>query len=247
MNNFHEIFIQSDYDIIMKGKELAMKILLVEDEQALCRIIAKRLQEDGYNVDFCHDGEEAELYIQMSEYDCIILDIMMPKKDGISVLKEMRSSNNHTPVLLLTAKDSIADRVKGLDAGADDYLVKPFSNEELMARVRSMLRRRSEEKSVILKMEDLEMDTLSKIVKRNETIINLTAKEYALLEYLLRNKDHVLTRVQITENIWGFDFDGDSNIVDVYIRYLRRKIDHDFEPKLIHTIRGSGYVMRVNS
>lgn len=221
-----------------------MRILLVEDEKFLRNIIAKRLKEEGYSVDMSADGEEAEEYIAVGTYDCIILDIMMPKKDGLAVLREMRERGNRVPVLLLTAKDSIEDRVQGLDAGADDYLVKPFSNAELMARVRVLLRRNGEEKTTVLKIADLEMNTATRIVTRAGKNIELTAKEYALLDYFLRNKECVLTRGQIIEHIWNFDFDCDSNIVDVYVRYLRRKIDYDFPVKLIHTIRGSGYVLR---
>lgn len=224
-----------------------MRILVAEDERLLRNIIEKRLKEDGYSVDACCDGEEASDYMTVGQYDCVILDIMMPKKDGLCVLKDMRSQGNKTPVILLTAKDSISDRVAGLDAGADDYVVKPFSAEELLARVRAMLRRQSEVKTVKLNIADLEMDTVSRRVTRGGSVIDLTAKEYALLEYFLRNQGNILTRGQIIEHIWNFDFDCDSNIVDVYVRYLRRKIDRHFEPKLIHTVRGSGYVMRKSS
>ena len=221
-----------------------MRILLVEDEAALRAILAKRLKQEGYSVDVCADGEEADSFIQMGEYDCVILDIMLPKKDGIAVLTDMRNAQNSTPVLLLTAKDSIEDRVQGLDSGADDYLTKPFSYEELLARVRAMLRRKGETKSVVLRCADLEMDTVAKQVRRGTTVIELTAKEYALLEYFLRNVGRVLARSQIVEHIWNFDFEYDSNIIDVYVRYLRRKIDMGFDKKLIHTVRGSGYVLR---
>lgn len=221
-----------------------MRILLVEDELSLQAVTLKRLTQEGYSVDVCSDGEEASEYIEMGEYDCIVLDIMLPKKDGITVLREMRDQQDKTPVLLLTAKDSIADRVLGLDAGADDYLVKPFSYDELLARVRAMFRRKGEVKSVVLKYADLEMDTIARQVSRDGQPIILTAKEYALLEYFLRNPEKVLTRNQIIEHIWNFDFDSDSNIVDVYVRYLRRKIDYGFEDKLIHTMRGIGYVLR---
>lgn len=221
-----------------------MRILLVEDEMTLQAVTAKRLAQEGYSVDVSGDGEEAAQYIRMGEYDCIVLDIMLPHRDGISILRDMRARQDGTPVLLLTAKDSIEDRVKGLDAGADDYLVKPFSFDELSARVRAMLRRGGEAKSVLLEFADLKMDTLSHQVYRGEKSIELTAKEYALLEYFLRNSGKVLTRSQIIEHIWNFDFDSDSNIVDVYVRYLRRKVDYDFPVKLIHTVRGVGYVLR---
>lgn len=221
-----------------------MRLLIVEDEAALNAIIEKRLTQEGYSVDTCFDGEDALDYIRVGEYDCIVLDIMLPKIDGLEVLRTMRANRNGTPVLLLTARDSVADRVQGLDAGADDYLVKPFSFDELSARVRAMLRRTGDEKSVVLKLADLEMDTVSKNVTRAGKLIELTAKEYALLEYFMRNPGHVLTRSQITEHVWNFDFDCDSNIVDVYVRYLRRKIDREFDQKLLHTVRGSGYVLR---
>lgn len=221
-----------------------MRVLLVEDELSLQRVTEKRLKQEGYSVDVCSDGEEAEQFIQMGDYDCIVLDIMLPKKDGLTVVKEMRDRQDKTPVLLLTARDSVSDRVKGLDAGADDYLVKPFSYDEMLARVRAMLRRGGEVKSVLLKYGGLEMDTVSRRVSRDGKNIELTAKEYALLEYFLRNPEKVLTRSQIIEHIWNFDFDSDSNIVDVYVRYLRRKVDYDYDVKLIHTVRGAGYVLR---
>lgn len=221
-----------------------MRILVVEDELSLQAITIKRLEQEGYSVDSCGDGQEAQDYIQLGGYDCIILDIMLPKKDGLSVLREMRDEGDLTPVLLLTAKDSIHDRVTGLDAGADDYLIKPFSFDELSARVRSLFRRQGESKSVVFEIADLSMDTIAHSVKRGDKNIDLTAKEYSMLEYFLRNPRRVLTRSQIIEHIWNFDFDCDSNIVDVYIRYLRRKIDNDFEKKLLHTVRGIGYVLR---
>jgi DNA-binding response OmpR family regulator len=221
-----------------------MRILLVEDEKSLSEVLARRLTEEGYGVDAVYDGGEAELYADAAVYDCIILDVMLPVKDGLQVLKHLRSKGNAVPVLLLTARDSISDRVAGLDAGADDYLVKPFSYDELSARIRAMFRRGTEKKSVVLEYAGLSMDTITREVKREGKLIDLTAKEYALLEYLLRNPGRVLTRTQITEHIWNYDFDSDSNVVDVYIRYLRRKIDDGFEPSLLQTVRGVGYVLR---
>lgn len=221
-----------------------MRLLLVEDNKSILTATAKGLEKAGYSVDTCENGRDAQSFISASEYDCIILDIMLPGKDGLSILKEMRDCSNPTPVLLLTARDSIEDRVKGLDYGADDYLVKPFSMDELLARIRVLLRRQSPDRKNILVMADLTMDLSNREVSRAGRKIELTSKEFAILEYLLRNKNRVLTRMQIVEHVWNFDFDCSSNIVDVYIRYLRSKIDEGFEKKLISTIRGSGYSIK---
>lgn len=221
-----------------------MRILVIEDDTALNRIISKRLKEAGHSIDSCFDGEDRLAYAESIQYDCIVLDLMLPKRDGISVLRELRHKGNASSVLILTAKDSITDRVTGLDAGADDYLVKPFSFDELSARIRALLRRSSDTKETVLKLADLTMNTASHAVMRGGQPIQLTSKEYALLEYLLRNQGHIQTRSQISDHVWNYDFDYDSNVVDVYIRYLRNKIDKEFSPKLIHTIRGFGYVMR---
>lgn len=221
-----------------------MRILLVEDESDLRQIIKKRLIKDKYTVDDCQDGLEAEDYIDMTEYDGIILDGMLPGKDGLDILKEMRRKGNHTPVLMLTARDSTEDRVKGLDYGADDYLVKPFSFEELLARLRAVMRRKPVFVSEVLTVDDLQMNLHTKDVMRNGERIELSSKEYMLLEYLMQNKNIVLSREQIQERVWGYDFEGGSNVVDVYIRYLRKKIDHENEKKLIQTVRGVGYVIR---
>jgi DNA-binding response OmpR family regulator len=223
-----------------------MRILVVEDERTLSGIMQKRLKREGYSVDCAFDGEEAALYIEMGAYDCIILDILLPKKNGLRVLKEIRENNLLTPVLILTAKDSVDDRVAGLDAGADDYMVKPFSYEELSARVRSLLRRNAGQKSTTLIYSDLKIDTVNKTVYRGEVKINLSGKEFALLEYMMRNPARTLSRSQIIDHIWSFDFDNDSNIVDVYINYLRNKIDGGREPKLIRTVRGTGYILKDN-
>lgn len=221
-----------------------MRILIVEDDAALHRIISKRLKEAGHSVDGCFDGEDGLAYAESMQYDCVILDLMLPKKNGISVLRELRGKGNASPVLILTAKDAITDRVTGLDAGADDYLIKPFSFEELSARIRALLRRGSDTKETVLRLADLTMNTATHAVHRADQPIQLTSKEYSLLEYLLRNQGHIQTRSQIADHVWNYDFDYDSNVVDVYIRYLRNKIDKGFSPKLIHTIRGFGYVMR---
>lgn len=222
-----------------------MRILVAEDERDLNEILCKKLRSEDYCVDGCYDGEEALDYLASVEYDAVILDIMMPKRSGLQVVEQLRRQGNHTPVLFLTARDSIDDRVTGLDAGADDYLVKPFAFDELLARLRVMTRKRGGERSNLFTIDDLTLDIRSKRVERGGVELKLSAKEYALLEYLIRNKGVVLSRIQIEENIWGFDYEGSSNIVDVYIRYLRRKIDKEHPIKLIHTIRGSGYVLKL--
>ena len=222
-----------------------MRILVAEDERDLNEILCKKLRSEDYCVDGCFDGEEALDYLASVEYDAVILDIMMPKRSGLQVVEQLRRQGDHTPVLFLTARDSIDDRVTGLDAGADDYLVKPFAFDELLARLRVMTRKRGGERSNLFTIDDLTLDIRSKRVERGGVELKLSAKEYALLEYLIRNKGVVLSRIQIEENIWGFDYEGSSNIVDVYIRYLRRKIDKDHPVKLIHTIRGSGYVLNL--
>ncbi len=225
---------------------MLMRILVVEDEKDLNRVISKRLESEGYSVDRCFDGEEALDFIDVGEFDAIIMDIMMPRINGIEVLKQMRSRNNTTPVLLLTARDGIGDRVNGLDAGADDYLVKPFAFEELLARIRVMTRKVSGNPTNVFSAADLTMDLNSHTVVRGDVNINLSAKEFEILEYLLRNKGIVLSREKIESHVWNFDYSGGTNVVDVYIRYLRKKIDDEFEPKLIHTVRGCGYVLRVD-
>ena len=223
---------------------LFMRLLVAEDEKDLNMLITKKLIAEGYSVDSCFNGEEAETFIRTAEYDGIILDIMMPKKDGLSLLKELRNRKSRVPVLLLTAKDSIRDRVAGLDSGADDYLIKPFSFDELCARIRAMLRKADSSPSNVFTVADLSVDTASKKVRRGEKDIELSAKEYALLEYMIRNKGIVLSREKIENHIWNFDYEGGTNVIDVYISYLRRKIDFGFEKKLIRTVRGSGYVIR---
>lgn len=221
-----------------------MRILVVEDERDLNSIIVKRLNKAGYSVDSCYDGEEALDYMRLGEYDVILLDIMMPKMNGLDVVRTLRKKRDKTPVLLLTAKDAIEDRVMGLDSGADDYLVKPFAFEELLARVRVLTRRSIDEVTNVFTVANLSVDCDTRIVKRGETVIPLSSKEFSVLEYMIRNQGVVLSRAKIEQHIWNFDYEGGSNVIDVYIRYLRKKIDQDFEPKLIHTIRGAGYVLR---
>lgn len=223
-----------------------MRLLIVEDENDLRNIVKKRLVKEHYSVDACGDGLEAMDYIDMTSYDGIILDIMLPGKDGYEILRELRRREDDTPVLLLTAKDSIEDRVKGLDLGADDYLIKPFAFEELLARIRVMMRRKPQFTSNQLKIADLILDRDTRKVTRAGNEIDLSAKEFMVLECLMRNKNIVMTRQQIEQNAWDFDFEGGSNVIDVYIRYLRKKIDAQYEQKLIHTVRGVGYVMSEN-
>ena len=221
-----------------------MRILVCEDQKDLNKIITKHLTAEGYSADSCYDGQEAFDFMDMADYDAVILDVMMPKKDGFAVLREMRSVKNATPVLFLTARDSIEDRVRGLDLGGNDYLIKPFSFDELLARIRAMTRKAAGNVSNIFTAADLTLDVSSRSCRRGEKDIALSAKEFSLLEYLMRNKGRVLTRDMIENNLWNFDYEGGTNAVDVYIRYLRKKMDDDFEPKLIHTVRGSGYVLR---
>ncbi|MFN3134537.1 MAG: heavy metal response regulator transcription factor [Candidatus Kryptonium sp.] len=220
-----------------------MKILLIEDEKKVASFIKRGLEEEFFTVDVAYDGEKGEFMALTSEYDLIILDILLPKKNGLDVLKSLRANKINTPILILTAKGSIEDKVEGLNLGADDYLTKPFAFAELLARVRTLLRRSSSEKSNIIKVADLELDIVKHTVKRGDKIIDLTAREFALLEYMIRNKGRVLTRTMIAEHIWDYHFDTGSNIIDVYIRRLRKKIDEGFSKKLIHTIRGVGYTI----
>lgn len=221
-----------------------MRILVAEDEQSLNRIITKRLEKEGYSVDSCFDGESALHYIDMGEFDAVILDIMIPKIDGFGVLRAIRDKRLEIPVLFLTARDSVEDRVKGLDLGADDYLVKPFAFDELLARIRVMTRRHIGEITNEFTLADLCVNISTRQVFRNNDEIVLSAKEFDILEYLIRNKGVVLSREKIESHIWNFDYSGASNVIDVYIRYLRKKIDDPYDKKLIHTIRGVGYVLR---
>ena len=220
-----------------------MRIILIEDEKNLSNIIKKGLQEEGYSVDVAYDGEEGLYMAENLPADVIVLDIMLPKLDGLTILKTIRGKGIKTPVVLLTAKDAVLDKIKGLDTGADDYLTKPFEFGELLARIRALFRRIGEQKSPVIIIDDLEINTASHKVKRAGKKIDLSPREYAILEYLAYNKDRVLTRIEITEHIYDESFDLDSNIVDVYINYLRTKIDKDSDKKLIHTIRGTGYML----
>ena len=221
-----------------------MRILVAEDERQLNRIITEALEDEGYSVDSCLDGEEALEYARGAEYDVMILDIMMPRLDGLSLLRQLRSEGCKSPALFLTARDAVADRVEGLDSGGDYYLTKPFDFAELMAVVRLMTRKNSPSRSSVHSIADLSMDTAAKTVTRAGKSIELTAREFALLEYMLRNRGVVLSRAMIENNLWNYDYEGGTNVVDVYVGYLRKKMDTGFEKKLIHTVWGSGWVLR---
>lgn len=218
-----------------------MRVLVVEDEKDLNSIICSKLVKEGYNVDACYDGQAALDYMEAENYDGAIMDIMIPNKDGITVLREMRNAGIQVPVLFLTAKTETQDIVRGLDAGASDYMTKPFEFSELMARLRVMLRNQNPVNENVITCGSLVVDMNNRQAIRDGKVIDLTVREYAILEYLARNRNVVVTREQIRENIWNIDDDVNSNVIDVYIRYLRRKIDDNYEEKLIHTIRGVGY------
>ncbi len=221
-----------------------MRILIVEDEKKVAAFIRKGLEEETYAVDAAHDGEEGLLLAETNQYDLIILDLMLPKMGGLEVLEKLRDKRVNTSILLLTAKDSVEDKVTGLNKGADDYLTKPFAFSELLARVRSLLRRGQAETQTILQVSDLTLDLISHKVKRNGEEIELTGKEYSLLEYFMRNVGKVLTRTMIAEHVWDYNFDTFTNVIDVYVNHLRKKIDKSHEQKLLHTLRGVGYVMK---
>ena len=221
-----------------------MRILIAEDEKSLNRIIAKQLKAAGYSVDCVFNGEDAYDLVSMTDYDAAVFDVMMPKIDGFSLLRKIRNEGNNLPVLFLTARDSIEDRVEGLDIGADDYLVKPFAFEELLARIRALIRKNSVSNSNIITVADLTVDISSRKVARGGKDILLSAKEYELLQYLAVNNGIVLSREKIEDHIWNYDYEGGTNVVDVYIRYLLKKIDEGYDKKLIHTVRGMGYVLR---
>lgn len=227
-----------------KDKVSNMRLLVVEDEKDLNRVISKRLVNEGYSVDSCFDGQEALDFIDAGDFDAIIMDIMMPKLSGLEVLKTIRAKRNTTPVLLLTAKAAVSDKVMGLDAGAEDYLVKPFAFQELLARIRVLTRRNVGNSTNIFEIADLTLNCSSRTVIRAGDVVSLSAKEFDILEYMIRNKGVVLTREKIENHVWNFDYTGGTNVVDVYIRYLRKKIDDPYDKKLIHTIRGKGYVLR---
>ena len=221
-----------------------MRILIAEDEKDLNRMLVSRLETEHYSVDSCFNGQEALEYLESAEYDAAVLDIMMPVMDGLTVLRQMRRKNISTPVLLLTAKDSIEDRVNGLDAGANDYLVKPFAFEELSARIRVLLRKPAETPKTCYRVGDLEVYMDTHQVLRGGIEIKLSGKEFALLRYMVQNAGTVLSRERLEQHLWNYDYMGSSNVIDVYIRYLRKKIDDGHEPKLIHTVRGAGYVLK---
>ncbi len=223
---------------------MTMKILVIEDEKKVASFIQQGLREEHYEIDLAYDGDEGLEKAVAGEYDGIILDLMLPGRDGISVLRELRGRGDNTPVLILTAKGTTQDKITGLDSGADDYLAKPFHFEELTARIRSLLRRSSVEKTTQVKVGDLVLDTISRKAKRGTQEIELTTREYALLEYLMRNNDRVLSRSVITQHVWNYNFAVDSNLVDVYVNRLRNKIEANGAPRIIHSIRGVGYIMR---
>jgi DNA-binding response OmpR family regulator len=221
-----------------------MRILLVEDNRRLNSSLKMSLVDDGYAVDAAYDGIEGQELAEMTPYDLIVLDIMLPRRDGLEVCRELRQQRISTPILMLTARDTVDDRVKGLDSGADDYLVKPFAIEELRARMRALLRRESEDKSSVLQVADLVLDPATHFVSRAGKPLDLTSKEFSLLEYLMRNPNRMITREMAQNHVWSYDYDGASNVVDVYIRRLRRKVDEPFDIKLIETSRGVGYRLR---
>jgi heavy metal response regulator len=221
-----------------------MRILVVEDEKKVASFIKKGLEEEGYAVDLARDGESGLELALVQVHDLIVLDVHLPKKNGLRLLQELRAERVNTPVLLLTVRAAIEDKVLGLDAGADDYLTKPFAFQELLARVRALLRRRAETEAVILRVADLTLDPARRLVSRGGEKIDLTPREFTLLDYLLRNSGRVLTRTMIAERVWGYDFDPMTNVIDVYVNYIRKKVDADREPKLIHTVRGVGYVLK---
>ena len=221
-----------------------MRILVVEDEKDLNRIITKTLTKSGYTVDSCLDGNEVEHYLAGAEYDAILMDVMLPGKDGFTIVGQMRDRGVDTPVLFLTARDSVADRVTGLDLGGDDYLVKPFDFDELLARIRAMTRKHAGNRSNVFTLADLTVDTRRQRVERGGREIKLLPKEFAILEHLIRNKGAVISREQLEDRIWNYEYSGSSNNVDVYMSKLRKKLDEGYDVKLIHTVRGAGWVLR---
>jgi len=224
-----------------------MRILVVEDEKKTAAFIRKALQAEGYAVDVCGNGADALTAALTTPFDALVLDIMLPGRDGLSVLSQLRERKNATPVLLLSARGEVNERVAGLNAGADDYLPKPFIIAELVARVRALVRRGGETKSTVLRLADLTLDTVAHEASRGLEKIELTAREYRLLEFLLHNPGRICGRMSIIEKVWDYDFDPGTNLVDVYVKRLREKIDDGFEPKLLHTVRGIGYVLKENA
>ncbi|GAB4178377.1 MAG: response regulator transcription factor [Geothermobacteraceae bacterium] len=223
---------------------MSARILVVEDEKKVASFIKRGLEEEGFVVELAADGEEGLNLAMEKKFDVVLMDLMLPKRDGLEVIREMRQRDILTPVLCLTAKDTVEDIVSGLDSGSDDYLTKPFAFAELLARVRALLRRGSQDRGAELTYADLRLDPVTHKVWRSDKEIDLTAKEYALLEYFMRNAEQVLTRTMIAEHVWDYTFDSFTNIIDVYVNYLRKKVDRDYDVKLIHTVRGVGYVLR---
>lgn len=221
-----------------------MHILVVEDEKKVAAFIKRGLEEEGFTVDVAYDGEKGIQQAKQNAYDLILMDVMLPKQDGLSAINELRRQNIMTPILCLTAKDAVEDIVSGLDSGSDDYLTKPFAFAELVARARALIRRGTQDRGAELSFFDLRLDPVGHKVWRQGKEIDLTAKEYTLLEYFMRNPNQVLTRTMIAEHVWDYTFDSFTNIIDVYVNYLRKKIDRDFDHKLIHTVRGVGYVLK---
>ncbi|MDE1920668.1 MAG: response regulator transcription factor [Candidatus Omnitrophica bacterium] len=221
-----------------------MRILVIEDEVKIAQFIKRGLKEEGYAVDVANDGEEGHFMLASNEYDALVLDLMLPKMDGLALCRQLRKDGNQIPIIMLTAKDTVKDKVKGLDTGADDYLPKPFAFEELLARVRVLLRKKDSRVQTQLRVDDLCLDLLTHKVTRSDRDIDLTSKEFALLEYLMRNAGNIVTRTMISEHVWDINFDTFTNVIDVYINYLRNKIDSGFENKMIHTVRGKGYLLK---
>jgi heavy metal response regulator len=221
-----------------------MRILVVEDEKKVASFIQRGLEGEGFTVDVAADGESGVELGTQNSYDLILMDIMLPKMDGLEAIKALRKKNVATPVLCLTAKDAVEDIVAGLDSGSDDYLTKPFAFAELLARVRALVRRGTQERGAEITYADLRLDPVAHKIWRGNTEIDLTAKEYALLEFFMRNPETTLTRTMIAEHVWDYNFDSFTNIIDVYVNYLRKKVDRDFDKKLIHTVRGIGYVLK---
>jgi len=225
--------------------EIVMRVLVVEDERRIADFISRGLSEQGYAVDVAYDGDEALQWVDVAQFDLIVLDVMLPVRDGVEVCRTLRERGLRTPILMLTARDAVEDRVRGLDSGADDYLVKPFAFAELLARLRALTRREPAVLGTVLRVDDLVLDTRTREASRQRMSLELTSKEYALLEYLMRHPNQVLTRTMIAEHVWNYDFDNATNVIDVHIRNLRRKIDEPFPTKLIQTVRGAGYRISV--
>ncbi|MDB5057600.1 MAG: two component transcriptional regulator, winged helix family [Chloroflexi bacterium] len=221
-----------------------MRVLVVEDEARIARFIQRGLEEEHHAVDIAVDGDEGTTLAAINDYDVILLDILLPRKNGLAVLRELRERNVNVPILMVTAKDSVEDKVAGLNIGADDYLTKPFAFDELIARLNALARRRSLDRAPLLRVDNVTLDPLTHEVRRGDRVIELTNKEYELLAFLMRRPGHVLTRTQIAEGVWDLNFDNESNVIDVYIRYLRKKISAGNERPLIHTVRGVGYTIK---